>query len=165
MDGVREIVVSGALLALAVGCGAPTAGTTAQPAAPSPAASLTPAMAAAASLAGTTWRNATPTSESESAAPVPTITFDSLEHVSGSAGCNRFSGRVAFEGERLRFGPLATTRRGCAAPVMEREKTFLGALEACRSWRRNGDVLELLDESGAPVLRLAPVPPNEKTAS
>jgi heat shock protein HslJ len=164
MGGVRDVVVSGVLLALAVGCAPPPAETGSAAASPPPTANAAPAMSAT-SLAGTTWRAAVSPAESESAAPAPTITFESLEHVSGATGCNRFSGRIAFDGERVRIGPLATTRRGCAAPLMEREKTFLGALEASRSWRRSGDVLELLDERGASVLRLAPVPPNEKTAS
>jgi hypothetical protein len=51
---------------------------------------------------------------------------------------------------------------------MEQEKSFVGALQAVRAWRRassGAEILELLDESGAAVLKLEPVPPNEKTRS
>jgi len=56
---------------------------------------------------------------------------------------------------------------------MEQEKSFLGALEACRSWRRTdaasgagpgGRSLELLDEAGAVVLRLEPAPSSDAGA-
>jgi heat shock protein HslJ len=113
-------------------------------------------------LAGTAWR-----APASGAAPpsgsTPTLTFDSDQHAAGSTGCNRFSGTVAMDGPALRFGLLLTTRRGCPEPVMELEKRFLHALEACRAWRRSaeaggGETLELLDESGAVVLRLEKAP-------
>jgi putative lipoprotein len=167
---VRGIVLSGVLLALSAGCAVSSGGTpTPTTAAPETSAAARPAVtpaAAGSGLSGTTWRASAPSAGSEAAASVPAITFDSLEHVSGTTGCNRFSGRVLFDGDRVRIGPLATTRRGCAAPLMEQEKAFLGAIEAARSWRRagggggggegGGDVLELRDESGAVVLRLVP---------
>lgn len=121
-------------------------------------------------LVGTSWRLA---GQGDAAAPasVPTLTFDTPQHVAGSTGCNRFAATVAMEGRSLRIGPLMMTRRGCPAPVMDQEKRFVGALGAVRSWRRaraesgGAATVELLDEGGAVVLKLEPVPPNEKTAS
>jgi len=109
----------------------------------------------AAGLAGSSWRLASTASAPSTPESVPTLTFDSLEHVSGTTSCNRFSGAVTFSGGSMKIGPLMTTRRGCPSAVMEQETRFLRALEASRSYRRAEGALELLDESGAVVLRLA----------
>ena len=109
----------------------------------------------AAGLAGSSWRLAPTASAPSVPESVPTLTFDSLEHVSGTTSCNRFSGAVTFAGGSMKIGPLMTTRRGCPPAVMEQETRFLQALEASRSFRRADGALELLDESGAVVLRLA----------
>lgn len=173
---MRAMAVCGVLLALGAGCTGANAGTGSAPSAGeadpgagrvTDAAPASPAPSADASwrpgtLSGTSWRSA----ETDAAAPPgssPTLTFDSPQHAAGSTGCNRFSGAVTMDGGSLRFGRLMTTRRGCPAPVMEREKRFLGALEACRSWRkmagsRGVQTLELLDESGTVVLRLEAAP-------
>jgi len=119
-------------------------------------------------LTGTTWRVAGAESAAVSLSSLPTITFDKPEHVTGSTGCNRFSGSATQSGASLRFGALLTTRRACAeSALMDQERRFLQALEACRSWRRtspasgsSGGNLELLDDGGAVLLRLAAVPKN-----
>ena len=172
------MAVFGVVLALGAGCAGTNPGASSPPsetsAAPAkarettPAPTPTPAAQAAPSsgtLAGTTWRAADAGAAAFSGS-TPTLTFDSAQHAAGSTGCNRFSGTVTIEGRSLRFGPLMTTRRGCPGPVMEQEKRFLGALEACRSWRKSAaaaggqEGLELLDESGAVALRLEPAPAN-----
>jgi heat shock protein HslJ len=168
-----------ALLALGVACAkTPDAGPGAstdrgappQTAATTSASAEARATASSGSLAGTSWR-----AEGAAAAAgstVPALTFDSAQHVSGTTGCNRVSGAIALDGSSLRFGPLMSSRRGCPGPVMEQESRFLRALEDCRTWRRassgtgasaSGETLELLDASGAVVLRLEPLPPGDNT--
>ena len=44
-----------------------------------------------------------------------TAVFSADDTVSGSAGCNRFSGRYTRNAERLSFSPLATTKMACTA--------------------------------------------------
>ncbi|MFK0255274.1 META domain-containing protein [Streptomyces sp. NPDC090445] len=44
--------------------------------------------------------------------------------VSGSLGCNRFSAPAAFDGPRVTFGPLTTTRMACTGPEGELERTL-----------------------------------------
>jgi putative lipoprotein len=172
MSLVRGMAFCGVFLALAAACAKSTPGASADPpavtstsvpttgaVAPS-ASAATPASASGpAELSGTAWRAAGAQAEAGSAASVPTITFDSSEHVSGSTGCNHFSGKVIFAGDSIRIGPLAMTRRGCARSLMEQEKTFVGALDAARLWRRTqgGEVLELRDDDRAIVLRLTRV--------
>ena len=51
--------------------------------------------------------------------------------MTGSAGCNTFTGSVAIDGSTLEVGPLATTRMACADPAVgEQETAFLQALQA-----------------------------------
>lgn len=70
----------------------------------------------------------------------------------GDAGCNRFSGSYELDGHALSFGPLAMTKMACPDP--NPETAFAEALNATRSWRVLGQMLELYDESGARVARL-----------
>jgi len=62
------------------------------------------------------------------------LTFDpgdqDTSRVSGQSGCNRFSGAWKQTGTAVRFGPLAGTKMGCAAALMDAEQKFLSTLEA-----------------------------------
>ncbi len=88
-----------------------------------------------------------------------TISFDAPGRVSGSTGCNRYSGVVTYDGEALRFGTLAATKRACVAALMDQEQRFFKAMEAVRGYAlvASGS-LHLRGASGEPVLRLAPMP-------
>ena len=100
------------------------------------------AMAAMAAIAGATW-------QSEGAA---TLKVEADGQVSGSTGCNRFSGSAELgNGMTIRFGPLATTKMACKGPRMAEEQAFLAALENARSFRFEAGNLLLLDGSGAVV--------------
>jgi heat shock protein HslJ len=73
----------------------------------------------------------------------------------GYAGCNSFAGSFKQEGEALRFGPLAVTRRACLGDGADAlEASFLGALEATASQRITGESLELRDAAGKTRMRL-----------
>ncbi|MDO6389153.1 copper resistance protein NlpE N-terminal domain-containing protein [Pontibacter sp. BT731] len=57
----------------------------------------------------------------------PAMVIDLTEgKVSGSAGCNRITGTLEPIGDRINFGPLASTRMAC--PNMEVESQFLKVL-------------------------------------
>jgi putative lipoprotein len=77
--------------------------------------------------------------------------------VSGSTGCNRFTGRAEVEGPALRIGALAVTSRMCLDAPMDQERKFLAALEKVRAFRIRlaENQLFLLDESETPVMRLS----------
>lgn len=63
-----------------------------------------------------------------------TLGFDGSQ-VSGSAGCNRYSGMVrAGEPGELSLGPLMTTRKGCPDPVAGLERAYLEALESATGY-------------------------------
>jgi heat shock protein HslJ len=72
--------------------------------------------------------------------------------VSGSTGCNRFTGSYARGQSRLSFGPIASTKMACPDD-MAQEQAFLQALQAVSSWRRLDGILELLDDQGTVRLR------------
>lgn len=61
--------------------------------------------------------------------------------VSGSSGCNRYSGTFTRSSrERIRFGPLSSTRMACADPALtEQENRFTSILTAVEGYSVYGD--------------------------
>lgn len=85
----------------------------------------------------------------------PTLRFtDDKGQVNGYAGCNRFFGTATINGDRLSFGPLATTRMACGEQRDAQEHRFLQALEQTRSYTFGGTTLSLHDETGGTQIRL-----------
>lgn len=72
-----------------------------------------------------------------------TLAFQDMQ-VSGSTGCNRFTGGFELTGEGLGFGPLAVTRMMCPEAQMQQEARVLDALS-------NVDRFDI-DETGALIL-------------
>ena len=59
---------------------------------------------------------------------------------------------MQLKGEKLTFGPMASTRMACRQG-MELESAFMQALEATAKWKIEGEHLELTDSKGALVAR------------
>jgi heat shock protein HslJ len=80
-----------------------------------------------------------------------TLAFGTDGRVSGSAGCNRYTGSYTQAGGKLAFGPPAATRMACPQPdgVMEQEAAFLKALATVATGRVEADRLELRSADGA----------------
>src|SRR5215472_8479673 len=61
-----------------------------------------------------------------------TLTFspvgEQAGRISGSGGCNSYSGSYILTGDRLHIGPLASTQMICDPVVMEQEDRFFQAL-------------------------------------
>jgi heat shock protein HslJ len=74
--------------------------------------------------------------------------------VSGSTGCNRFTGTFTQTGDNLSFAPLAITKMACPPPLDAQERAFLAALQAITAMHLAGNTLELKDASGKVRLRL-----------
>jgi heat shock protein HslJ len=109
-----------------------------------------------ATLAGTAWRvsaynNGRQAVTSVRAGTSLTLAFGSDGRVSGSAGCNNYTGPYALTGERLTIGPVAATRRMCVEPpgVMDQEQQFLEALSTIATARFEGGRVELRTATGA----------------
>jgi heat shock protein HslJ len=73
-------------------------------------------------------------------------------HVTGSAGCNRFTGSYDVGVETLRIRPLAVTHLMC--PDLGSETALLKALNRTWGYRVAGRRLELLDLHGAVLVEL-----------
>ncbi|MBR2534517.1 MAG: META domain-containing protein [Hyphomicrobium sp.] len=70
--------------------------------------------------------------------------------VTGTGGCNRFSGSAVIDGSALKFGPLRATKMFCAGK-MDTETIFLSALDATRAFVASNNQLVFTDETGSPV--------------
>ena len=76
------------------------------------------------------------------------IQFRSDGRVTGSSGCNRFTGEYAQDGGTLIMGTLATTRMACPPEIMQREQEFLALLGKIRHVDRTNHHLTLKDGDG-----------------
>ena len=83
-----------------------------------------------------------------------TLTFESAERIVGSTGCNRYFAPLQVSGMALRIGMGGSTRRACPPEVVDQESRFLAALDAVRTYRRDGSTLLLSDDGGQVRLRL-----------
>ena len=100
-------------------------------------------------LPGTTWELVAMDGAAVAGDAVPTLAFDEQGAVSGSTGCNTFSGEVAIDGNALSFGPLVTTRMACADPAANaQEEAFLSAMEGVSGYT--------VDDQGRLVLQGGP---------
>jgi heat shock protein HslJ len=86
----------------------------------------------------------------------PTIRFDEGGQVSGSTGCNLFNGVVTIEGDNIKFGQMATTKRGCIPSLMDQELRFLKAMAEVLSFTMSKDgLLYLYGPNPEQLLRLS----------
>lgn len=91
------------------------------------------------------------------AAEVPAVTLAFAGgRVSGTDGCNRYTGTYQATGSGLTLGPdLASTKMACAPDVMATASAWTAALASTRSWRIVDGRLELLGPGGKRLATLA----------
>ena len=72
----------------------------------------------------------------------PTMAFAPEGTVSGSGGCNQYSGPFHTDGDRITVGQLASTLMLCEGQVGAQELAFTSALSGATSWRQaeNGNL-------------------------
>ena len=116
--------------------------------------SETPAMV---DLTGTFWRLEDLAGAGVMNRVQTTLEFLSDGQVSGSGGCNRFSGSYQRQGDALSFGPIAATRMACPEAVMNQETAFLAVLESVASyqWTAEGFLVLHPADGGAPTRLIA----------
>ncbi len=73
----------------------------------------------------------------------PVVTFGPDGILSGTAGCNQFSGGFGIEGANITIGPLMSTMMACEDPLMEQETAVMRALEGAATWSVTGATAEL----------------------
>ncbi|MBI2863342.1 MAG: META domain-containing protein [Chloroflexi bacterium] len=94
---------------------------------------------------GTQWSLVSfgPTTEPAPVSPATklTLAFEEEGKLSGSAGCNNFSGTYTVDGNKLAVSRLASTLKACADPnLMAQETRYLAALQKASGYQ--------LDEAG-----------------
>lgn len=71
------------------------------------------------------------------------------DRLSGSDGCNRYSGSFTSRGATLEVSPnLASTQMACAPDVTAQARAYVAALTGAKSYRIDGERLELLSADG-----------------
>jgi heat shock protein HslJ len=112
------------------------------------------------SLAGTTWSLA-----GLNGLPLPekvqvTAEFGSDGTVSGSAGCNTYSGSYTLDGGSITIGSLASTEMACPEPQMAAETAYLAALGKATAWTIDAEgKLSLAGADAKPSLVFTSAPP------
>jgi heat shock protein HslJ len=76
--------------------------------------------------------------------------------VSGSSGCNRFSGSFSSGEGTLTIGMLRLTRMACESEVMEQEQQFLAALQSATTWAIVRGMLDMHRADGERALTASP---------
>jgi heat shock protein HslJ len=108
-------------------------------------------------LVGTNWQvveiDGSPVAAGQSKREAQMV-FNAEGRVSGSTGCNRFTGAYKQEATGFRFTPLAVTKMACPPPLDAQERSFLRAMEGVAAVRQSGKTLELLDAGGKVRMRL-----------
>jgi heat shock protein HslJ len=66
----------------------------------------------------------------------PTMTFAADGTVSGSAGCNQYSGTFRTDGSSIRITDVASTMMMCAGEGAQVEGLFLKGLDGAATWRK-----------------------------
>jgi heat shock protein HslJ len=115
-------------------------------------------------LAGTSWQATGINNGKEAVVGMDgteqvTLVFGADGTVSGSGGCNTYSGPYTTTGtDQLTIGTLASTMKACEEQVMETEQMFFAALENVATYQLEGNTLTLRDAGGATQAMFTHVP-------
>ncbi|HEX5827592.1 MAG TPA: META domain-containing protein [Candidatus Limnocylindrales bacterium] len=114
-------------------------------------------------IEGPAWKLTSVTTDGTST-PVPDGVFVDARFrdgmVSGSSGCNAYTGEATISGATIKVGPLAGTRIACEPPASDIETAYLAALESAATFTATADELTIFDGSGSAVLAYEAGPDN-----
>jgi putative lipoprotein len=110
-------------------------------------------MAMSADLAGGHWRPSTITTESLAPETPIYVAFSEDGKVTGFGGCNRFFGGYTIEGNSIKIGPLASTRKGCP-DTLNLEVEFFKALQEAVTFEQTETALVLFGPGGDKLAEL-----------
>ena len=99
-------------------------------------------------LPGSAWQVLTFAGQTPLANHPITFDFDHEGNIAGDGSCNRFGGSCQIEGEKIKVGPLRSTRRACEPDIMQQEHKFLALLGSITAWSIKGDQLVLTGSEG-----------------
>ncbi len=113
---------------------------------------------ASTSLTGT-WKlisYGSPANPTPAVANVETsLTFESDGALSGSVGCNSFSGDYTVDGNTITFGAIAATEMACDEPIMEQESGVFKVFTNTATFKMDGNTLTILSADGNSVVVLS----------
>ena len=91
-------------------------------------------------IKGTSWTVSTIGGQTTVPGAEPTIAFGRDGTISGSTGCNTYSGTYTVDGDKLAVSQLAMTRKACADPAVNtQEAAVTTALTGATSWSIGSD--------------------------
>lgn len=93
------------------------------------------------------------------------VRFDGAGQVSGSDGCNRFTGSFEQNGGSIVVGLLATTRMSCVDYDATLANSVLQSLQDATQIRISSSVLEIRGDKGQQILILTAVEPGASDVS
>ncbi len=100
----------------------------------------------------TTFNNGRQATISPIAGTTITLEFEAGV-VRGFAGCNTLHATYKVQGDQVRIGPVATTRRYCSGEgVMQQEREFIAALSSTTTWAFSGAFLDMHRKDGERTL-------------
>ncbi|MEM9531465.1 MAG: META domain-containing protein [Pseudomonadota bacterium] len=158
MHSLRTTILTPVITSVILALGACTGGETPPPAADAEPPAATEA-AAAKSATGrwqlTDINGTAPLADAESWLEIDLA----AGQLSGSAGCNNFTGGFDSSTDALSLGPLAMTKKMCEGPLMDQETKVLEVLTAVSAMSVDADgLLELRGTAGQLKAKRAPAP-------
>jgi heat shock protein HslJ len=104
------------------------------------------------SLDGTAWVLENLTGRTLVDGRRPTLQFSGGDRLSGSDGCNRFSGRYTVAKQAFKVvPPLASTQMACPPAIGEQARAYVEALTVAGSYQVVDGKLQLIAASGTPL--------------
>jgi heat shock protein HslJ len=88
----------------------------------------------ASELPGSQWTVTSIGGKTTEAEGTPTIEFGEEGKVAGTTGCNRYSGRVEVDGDKITFDSMVSTLIGCDGALGTQEQAFMAALADTTNW-------------------------------
>ncbi len=118
-------------------------------------ASCVPAAQASPTLDGTGWLLATLAAQTLLPDRPVTLNFEAGK-ISGTDGCNRYSGSYTGNDGRLSVGKeIISTKMACPGPVAQQAMAYMSALARASAYQRDGKQLTLLDADGKTLATFA----------
>lgn len=150
---IAMMLLLGLLVSACTPAATPTQPPAQEPAQPTPAVDLAPGQTP---LANTMWilqsygdpNNPTPV---EQGTQIDAL-FSATQTISGSSGCNSYTGHYAIQGNKLQFSLPIVTSKSCPQG-MQQEATYLSALGSTVSYQISGASLEITYDNGKGLLK------------
>lgn len=108
-------------------------------------------------ITGTTWRPTVVGAEEMPDDSGMHVLFAVDGSIKGNGGCNTFFGSLQKTDEGIAVGELGSSRMACPETIMDRELTFMQALQNTVHFETGDDRLQLVDDAGVMLAELVPV--------